>query len=97
MNRHDNVSSPSTLYPEGDGLQKYVKRRRRKGTIWRSIFLLSTTIAIIALSVLLLTVINDSFGYVALQNKIDPEELVLNHFKGMILASGHQVTSEDEG
>ena len=83
-------------YPEGEGLQKFVNKRRRNGNIWRSLFLLSTTVAIIALSVLLINIINDSFGYVAIQNKIDPEELVLRHFKEIVLASDKQVTSEDD-
>ncbi len=96
MAADETVSPEKISYPEGEGLRKFVKKRRRTGKFWRSLFLLATTIAIIALSVLLINIINDSFGYVAIQNKIDPEELVLRHVKEIVLASDMQVTSEDD-
>lgn len=49
--------------------------RHRRGKIWRVIFILSTVIAIIALAVLLITIIDDSFGYAAITYKIPPTEI----------------------
>lgn len=43
--------------------------------VWHGIFYLSTLIAIVALSVLLLTVIDKSFGLVAMEDKVSPSEL----------------------
>jgi len=44
----------------------------------------------------LLTVVNDAFGYIALQNKIDPETLVLNYHKDRMLAMPGTRNSEDD-
>lgn len=52
--------------------------RHFTGAIWRAIFLTSTIVGIIALMALLYNIINQSFGYVALQSKIDPETLAVN-------------------
>ena len=52
-------------------------KRHRSGKIWRSFFAASTLIGLLALATLLLTIINDSFGYVAMQNKIEPETLAV--------------------
>jgi phosphate transport system permease protein len=53
-------------------------KRHRSGRAWRTIFQVSTVIGLIALATLLLTIINDSFGYVALENQIQPETLAVN-------------------
>ena len=50
-------------------------RRHRVGGIWRVVFRASTIIGLIALATLLLTILNDSFGYVAMENKVDPDTL----------------------
>lgn len=50
----------------------FLTRRHRIGQLWRSIFLMATLIGIIVLATLLLTVINQSVGYVAIENKVDP-------------------------
>ncbi len=69
-------------YPEDDGLQSFVKRRHRQGLTWRIVFQAATIVAILALLALLYNIIIGSFGYVALQNKIEPESL---HVDGMPL------------
>ena len=51
--------------PEGDEMSQLVARRRRKASIWQSLFALSTVIGIVMLALLLYNVINESFGYVA--------------------------------
>lgn len=53
-------------------------QRQRTAAVWHSLFLVSTIIGIIALSALLYNIINQSFGYVALQNKLDPNSLALD-------------------
>jgi hypothetical protein len=44
----------------------------------------------------ILTVVNGAFGYIALQNKIDPETLVLNYHKDRMLAMPSTRNSEDD-
>ena len=51
-------------------------RRRRRGKVWQALFYLATTIAILALVVLLLNILNSVFGYVLVQNEVEPTELV---------------------
>lgn len=53
-----------------------IRERHRSGIVWRSLFLLSTTIGIIALTMLLYTIINQSFGYAAIGYEIPPSELL---------------------
>ena len=54
---------------------KFVKARHRLARVWKVIFTLSTLVAIMALVTLLITVINQSFGFVVFQNKLDPASL----------------------
>jgi phosphate transport system permease protein len=53
-------------------------RRQRVGVIWQVLFQVSTIIGIITLAALLLTIINQSFGYVALESKVDPDTLAID-------------------
>jgi phosphate transport system permease protein len=53
-------------------------RRNRVGFIWQVIFQISTIVGIIALSGLLYNIINQSFGYVALENEVDPQNLAVD-------------------
>ncbi len=53
-------------------------RRHRLGAVWKAVFQASTVIGIVVLSALLLNIINSSFGYVALQNRVEPETLAIN-------------------
>jgi phosphate transport system permease protein len=50
--------------------------RRRSGLLWQLTFQAATVIGVVALTVLVLNVINDSFGYVALEARVDPGSLV---------------------
>lgn len=61
--------------PQGADFKRVIEARRRRGKIWRGIFLASTVIGLIALVMLLFNVINSSFGLVALQNEVRPETL----------------------
>lgn len=49
--------------------------RYRTGRLWQAVFFLSITIAMVALATLLLTIINQSFGYVISENKVSPSAL----------------------
>jgi phosphate transport system permease protein len=66
-------------FPEGDALQGQITGRHRRGTIWRTIFLGALVLAIVVLIVLLITIVNDTFGLVAIQNEIEPEALVADY------------------
>lgn len=55
-----------------DGYKEDLPKRHRIARNWLSIFLLSTIVGIIALSALLVNIINDSAGYVAYKDKKDP-------------------------
>jgi phosphate transport system permease protein len=52
--------------------------RHRVANIWLVVFQASTIIGFVALAALLYTIVNKSFGYAALENKVDPETLALN-------------------
>ncbi|MEX1143466.1 MAG: phosphate ABC transporter permease PstA [Anaerolineales bacterium] len=51
--------------------------RHRAGRAWLVGFQVATLIGVITLAVLLLTIINDSFGYVAVRNEVDPASLAV--------------------
>ena len=53
-------------------------QRNRKATAWRTVFQVSTTIGMIALVLLLYTIVNEIFGMVAIDNKVDPSSLAVN-------------------
>jgi phosphate transport system permease protein len=64
------------LFPTDDEYGGHLHRRSRKAT-WFQLFCLSMlTIAVLALATLLYTIINDSFGLVAIVNQNEPEDLV---------------------
>lgn len=54
---------------------KLLDNRHRAARVWKAFFSLSMVIAILALATLLLTIINQSFGYVIIENKIAPSQL----------------------
>ncbi len=58
--------------------EQQLTNRHRAGRLWLFAFQIATLAAVITLTVLLLTIINDSFGYVAVQNEVEPESLAVN-------------------
>jgi phosphate transport system permease protein len=52
--------------------------RHRVSKIWRFVFQASTIIGIITLTALLLNISNGAIGYVAIENKVDAQELSIN-------------------
>lgn len=59
-------------YPEHNELERFIEWRYRKAWVWEVVFFSSLLFAIIALSALFLSVVNDAFGYVAYEYKKDP-------------------------
>jgi phosphate transport system permease protein len=57
---------------------KKLSKRHRVGKIWQVVFAASTLVGIVALTALLFNIINSAFGYVAIENKIPPEQLAIN-------------------
>jgi len=94
------VSRNNTLdddhYPHGKDFKAQITRRRRIGKVWRFIFYAATILAIIVLAVLLINVINQSFGLAAIQNEIPPDELVRDYQTGRMLSADNVVSSEDD-
>lgn len=62
----------------GLGFSDNTAQRNRGGMIWRFIFQASTIVAIIALIVLLLNVVDGAFGYIAYEAKVDPASLAVD-------------------
>ena len=83
-------------YPEGELLRKQSGARRQNGVIWRTLFLISLLIGIISLTALLYNIVNSAFGYVAVQNKIDPDAIMLDQEEAQLLAAPNLVSSEDD-
>ena len=69
--------SHNTRYPEGSAVKEQIAGRHRRGTTWQILFQVSTIIGIIALIALLYNITNQAFGIVAVQNKVEPDSLVL--------------------
>jgi len=91
-------TQPSDIgqYPEGDNLKHFIENRKRGGLVWRVSFQIATILAILALIALLYNIINGAFGYVAIQNKVDPNSLVLAMEENQMLSSSGTVSSEDD-
>ena len=53
-------------------------KRYRKGIVWKFAFYVSTLVAITFLILLILNIINSAFGYVVIENSIEPEKLAEN-------------------
>lgn len=84
------LSTQPPTFPEGEAMRTQVAGRRRHGLFWQNLFLLATMIGIIALLALLYNIINGAFGYVAIQNKIEPATIVAAY------AAQHDETFADQ-
>ncbi len=83
-------------FPQAETYTAFVRKRRRTGAFFRTLFLLATILAIVILAVLVLDVANNAFGYVAIQNRIDPETLIDQYYKNQMLAMPRTLTSEED-
>lgn len=82
--------------PEGRDLQRQIAGRHRNGRIWLVVFQFSLAIAIVALTVLIINIINQTFGLVAIENEIEPEQLVSAYVEGEMETMPNTVSSEDD-
>ncbi len=84
-------------YPSGDEMQRHISGRQKRGRFFFLAILAATLTAIIALMVLLLTIINQSFGLVAEQVVIPEETLVTEYNKTRVAQAANIVlTGEDD-
>lgn len=86
----------TTPFPEGEALKSQIQSRKRRGLAWRLLFVAALLIAISSLIALLYNIINDSFGYVVVINKVDPQRLALDVVEEQILNTANTVSSEDD-
>ncbi|HOU40428.1 MAG TPA: substrate-binding domain-containing protein, partial [Promineifilum sp.] len=85
------------LYPSEDGIRAQVTRRQRVATSWRFVFLAATSLAVVILSTLLLSIINQSFGLVAEQTDIPEAQLVAGYYKSQLTgATNVTLSTEDD-
>jgi len=71
----DQRDRPTGYLPEGADINRNIAARRVDGAIWQAIFVSSLIIGLLALATLIYTIVDDTFGYIAVQTKVDPEEL----------------------
>ena len=84
-------------FPQGEGVQAQIERRQRNAAIWRFVFLAATSLAVLILTTLLLSIINQSFGLVAEQSNIPESQLIVNYRKSRVLeATNVALSSEDD-
>lgn len=58
-----------------DAFEQNLSARHSRGSIWRVVFMLSTILTILFLATLIVSIINDAFGYVVIVNEVDPSTL----------------------
>jgi len=71
----DQRDRPTGYLPEGADINRNIAARRLDGAIWHAIFVSSLIIGLLALATLIYTIVDETFGYIAVQTKVDPEEL----------------------
>jgi phosphate transport system permease protein len=68
------LQTSTNVFTDSSNLQK----RHRASKFWRLFFQASTVIGIATLVALIINISNGAIGYVAIENKIEPDELSLN-------------------
>jgi phosphate transport system permease protein len=66
----------SQQFPQGEAAVKLDRKRSRRGVFFRLLFLASLAVAVLSLLTLLYTVVNQSFGFIALESTIPPDQLI---------------------
>lgn len=78
IHQRQTVSQPAEgLMPSGTAHHEQVVARQRRGRTWAVVFQAAVLAGILALCALLFNILNQSFGYVAIVNTIDPSELAV--------------------
>ncbi|HSJ52482.1 MAG TPA: phosphate ABC transporter permease PstA [Anaerolineae bacterium] len=62
----------------GEDFSDNLTRRHRTGKAWQIVLQASTVIGIVVLMALLLNIMDGAFGYVAIQNEVDPDSLAVD-------------------
>jgi phosphate transport system permease protein len=62
--------------PAGEELNQNIKQRRQMGSVWYGVLMSTLIFSFIILAVLLVSIINDAFGLVAIQNETPITEVV---------------------
>ncbi len=65
-----------TLFGTDEMMTSLMQKRKAGGVVWKVVFLFSTSLAILFLLLLLVSVIDSTFGYVAVRNEMEPSQLV---------------------
>lgn len=79
IHQQQTVPQPADgLMPSGTAYHEQVVARQRRGRTWAVVFQAAMLSGIVALCALLLNILNQSFGYVAIVNTIDPAELAVD-------------------
>ncbi len=68
------ASTPQILSEDND-LNQFLHKRHQRASVAKAFFFLATLIGIIFLAILLVTVVDQAFGLVAIENKVDPATL----------------------
>lgn len=63
---------------ETNDFSENLSLRQRSGKYWHLVFLAATIIGILALSALIINIVNNVFGYVIMDSKINPSTLAVN-------------------
>jgi phosphate transport system permease protein len=69
--------TPGAIAAEVVALRQNLAGRHRAGRVWQVVFLSATVLGVFFLAALLYNVVNQSFGLVAVQSKVDPAALAV--------------------
>lgn len=95
MNRERNIPP---LAPTGAALfVSNLTRRHLVARYWQLLFQASTLVGVVVLVTLLITIVNSAFGYVAVENKVNPASLALNGVTIEELSRDQLVTILEQG
>lgn len=82
MSRHHTdspeIENEPDLVLNGDDFAYEIGKRHRIGALWRAVFQVSIIVVVIALSALLINIINSNVGYAAFEYGISPDSLERN-------------------
>lgn len=62
-------------YPQGRALQEGIAHRKRVGRVVQAVLLVAIVVATMALTALLANIVDQAFGYVAVESQVDPRAL----------------------
>ncbi|MCA9952044.1 MAG: phosphate ABC transporter permease PstA [Anaerolineales bacterium] len=84
------------LYPDGIEAEQQIQGRQRTGCLWGWSIFAALLVAIVLLLVLLVTIINQSFGYIVEQSEVPEALLVTNFNKGRVVNAPNVVLSNED-